>query len=460
MKDTIVRLLELKINNLKNVESGTIELLNSDIKDSLKLKRGDILGIYGQNGSGKTTVIEALGILKKTLTGDQLDESLKNIITYDRENANLYFRFYIETENKKYMVIYEVTLELIKDIVDDKIKSIELCNEIIKYSIYENRSWNRMQTLVEIPYNDTAIKPKKNFTDIFEQKTLIKFMVAQGISKETRTSFLFSNKAKEYLYKNEDLYNILNALEYYGKMNLFIVSNKDIGLITLNLILPLKIKRMNSSGDLPVKIDTDKNIIVNEKVYPYVEDTINEINIVLKKIIPNLQLKLEILKKEIVNGDVTNVIADLHSVRDGKRISLVYESEGIKRIISILGVLIAVYHQPSVCLAIDEFDSGIFEYLLGEILEILSNEIKGQIIFTSHNLRILEKIDKDNIIFSTTNPNNRYIKFKYVKPLNNLRDMYIRELVIQEQKEKLYEETSQYDIKRAFYRAGVLNEQK
>jgi len=105
MKDTIVRLLELKINNLKNVESGTIELLNSDIKDSLKLKRGDILGIYGQNGSGKTTVIEALGILKKTLTGDQLDESLKNIITYDRENANLYFRFYIETENKKYRVM-------------------------------------------------------------------------------------------------------------------------------------------------------------------------------------------------------------------------------------------------------------------------------------------------------------------------------------------------------------------
>ena len=111
-------------------------------------------------------------------------------------------------------------------------------------------------------------------------------------------------------------------------------------------------------------------------------------------------------------------------------------------------------------MAIDKVDSGIFEYLLGEILEILSTEIKGQLIFTSHNLRILEKIDNNNIIFSTTNPNNRYITFKYVKPLNNLRDMYIRELVIQEQKEKLYEETNQYDIKRAFYRAGVINGKK
>ena len=125
-----------------------------------------------------------------------------------------------------------------------------------------------------------------------------------------------------------------------------------------------------------------------------------------------------------------------------------------------MGVLIAVYHQPSVCLAVDELDSGIFEYLLGEILEILSSEIKGQLIFTSHNLRILEKISKDNIIFTTTNPENRYIKFKYAKPSNNLRDMYLREMIVQEQNEELYKETNQYDIKRAFYRAGVINKVK
>ena len=141
-------------------------------------------------------------------------------------------------------------------------------------------------------------------------------------------------------------------------------------------------------------------------------------------------------------------------------VSLRYESEGIKRIISILGVLIAGYNQPSVCLAIDELDSGIFEYLLGEILEVLSSEIKGQLIFTSHNLRILEKIDKKNIVFSTTNPENRYIRFKYIKPNNNLRDMYLRELIIEEQAEQLYKETKQSDIKRAFYRAGVANEKE
>ena len=114
----------------------------------------------------------------------------------------------------------------------------------------------------------------------------------------------------------------------------------------------------------------------------------------------------------------------------------------------------------SVCVAVDEFDSGIFEYLLGEILEILAENIKGQLIFTSHNLRILEKISKDSIIFTTTNPKNRYVKFKYAKPNNNLRDMYLREMIVKEQNEELYKETNQYDIKRAFYRAGVLNGKK
>lgn len=454
MDNIIVRLLELKINNLKNVENGIINFINSGIDKTLNLKYGDVLGIYGQNGSGKTTVIEALEILKNLLIGTPLDTELKNLITYGKKEANLSFKFYIEIDNKKYIIVYEVKLE------KDEKEKVEVSNEIIKYSLYENDSWKKMQLLVEIPYSDIAIKPKKYFKDIFEKNILIKFMVAQGLSKELGMSFLFSDKAKDFLYSNNELKDILTALEYYGKMNLFIVSNKDIGLITLNLILPLKVKRLNSGGELLIKIDKQDNIVVNEKVYFYVEDTINEINIVLKKIIPNLQLKLEFLKKEIIDENTTNIIADLHSVRNGQPISLRYESEGIKRIISILGVLIAVYHQPSVCLAIDELDSGIFEYLLGEILEILSTEIKGQLIFTSHNLRILEKIDNNNIIFSTTNSNNRYITFKYVKPLNNLRDMYIRELVIQEQKEKLYEETNQYDIKRAFYRAGVINGKK
>ena len=77
MEKIIVRLLELQINNLKNVKNGKIEFSNSNIKNSLKLQLGDVLGIYGQNGSGKTTVIDALGILKSILSEIPLEQRVK-----------------------------------------------------------------------------------------------------------------------------------------------------------------------------------------------------------------------------------------------------------------------------------------------------------------------------------------------------------------------------------------------
>lgn len=456
MKNIIVRLLEIGIVNLKNVKNGKISFLNSNIKETLTLQLGDVLGIYGQNGSGKTTVIEALSILKSILVRESLDNELKNLITYGEKNTELLFKFYIEIENKKYIVEYKVIIGKTGD------NTIEILSEVIKYSIYleQDKRWKNTQTLIETPFNIDVINLKKYNKNFSEQIDLLKILISQGISQKLRVSSIFSQDIKNFLKEDTDLIYIIEALEYYGNLNLFIVSNKDIGMITLNLLLPLKIKNLNSCGDLPIQIDKNESIIVNQIIYPSVENAINEINIVLKKIIPDLQLKIEEQRKETLPDGNINIIADLRSIREGKPISLRYESEGIKRIISILGVLIAGYNQPSVCLAIDELDSGIFEYLLGEILEVLSSEIKGQLIFTSHNLRILEKIDKKNIIFSTTNPENRYIRFKYIKPNNNLRDMYLRELIIQEQAEQLYKETKQSDIKRAFYRAGVANEKE
>ncbi len=74
----------------------------------------------------------------------------------------------------------------------------------------------------------------------------------------------------------------------------------------------------------------------------------------------------------------------------------IYSIIGIKKIVSILQLLIVVYNNPSITVAIDELDSGIFESLLGELLNIISEKGKGQLIFTSHNLRPLS--DQQSII--------------------------------------------------------------
>lgn len=454
MENIVVRLLAIEIMNLKNVKNGKIDFLNSNIEKNLKLQLGDVLGIYGQNGSGKTAIIEALEVLKSILIGMPLEDELKNLITYGENDIKLIFKFYIEIKNKRYVIKYKVVIKESKD------EGIRIQEEKIEYSVNENDEWSKNKILIGVPFNTTnSEKNFENFKDIFIKDSFLDILVNQEVSRKLKLSSIFSKEAKKNLKKDTDLFNIVAALEYYGKLNLFVVSNKDIGMITLNLLLPLKIKNIDSCGELPIQIDKNENIIVNEITYPIVKNSIEQINTVLKRIIPDFQLKIEEQKKEFLANGSINIIAGVHSIIDGKEISLRYESEGIKRIISILGVLIAAYNQPSVCLAIDELDSGIFEYLLGEILEILSTEIKGQLIFTSHNLRILEKIDKNKVVFSTINPDNRYIKFE-MKDDENLRDMYLRELVIQEQDEQLYKDISQSDIKRAFYKAGVNNERK
>ena len=105
-------------------------------------------------------------------------------------------------------------------------------------------------------------------------------------------------------------------------------------------------------------------------------------------------------------------------------------------------------------MAIDELDAGIFEYLLGEILQMVEDSGQGQLIFTSHNLRPLEVLDKRFVRFTTTNADNRYYQMKHVGSNNNLRDVYFREIVMGEQDEELYSSGKRFRIVSSLRRAA------
>ena len=64
MENTIVRLHKIWINNFKNVEYGHLNFENSR-----KSYKASVLGLYGQNGSGKTALIDAVSLLKLALSG-------------------------------------------------------------------------------------------------------------------------------------------------------------------------------------------------------------------------------------------------------------------------------------------------------------------------------------------------------------------------------------------------------
>ena len=90
MNEKNVRLVSIELLNYKNVTQGKLEMPCAANRD-FSCDRSEILGIYGQNGSGKTTVIEALSLTKFLLSGMPLpkeaaDDIAKNAESVDWEN--------------------------------------------------------------------------------------------------------------------------------------------------------------------------------------------------------------------------------------------------------------------------------------------------------------------------------------------------------------------------------------
>ena len=196
----------------------------------------------------------------------------------------------------------------------------------------------------------------------------------------------------------------------------------------------------------------DKLTVLPKELYEPLKKVIAKMNPVLGELIPHLQLELKDMGEQVMKNGKEGMALEAISIRSNSKVPLRYESEGIKKIVAILNMFIAAYADPSITLVVDELDAGIFEYLLGELLAIFESSGKGQLIFTSHNLRPLETLQKKAIVFTTVNPQNRYIRLKNIKPNNNLRSVYYGDIQLGGTPESLYEKTNNMAIEYALKR--------
>ncbi|MCI7421578.1 MAG: ATP-binding protein [Alphaproteobacteria bacterium] len=467
MKEAKVRIKNIKLKNFKNVGYGKIEF---SPKNDEQISPADIIGIYGQNGSGKTAVIDALHYIQILLSGQSLNKDFINYISYNQQTAKIEIAFLVEYPDIKYDVVYQISFEKNKD------DEYYIQNETITSSTIKagRKSTKR---LIEYTNGNEVFQPKtryEEFVSIYKDAA-IDLIVAKKIAEKNKCSYIFGSdnqkiyqkiivNYKDILTDNElnDTLKIIYALSYYSSINLFVLKNSHSAVIGADFLLPVAFKMKDdekvTKGDLVITF-REPNLLDNEK-FDILKHVIDQENIVIKQIIPGLELNIKDYGKQILeNGKEGNKV-DLLSTRNGISIPIRYESEGIIKIISILNALISAYNSSGVCLAIDELDAGIYEYLLGELLGIFSDGAKGQLIFTSHNLRPLEVLKSNNVIFSTINPLNRYIKLSKIKKNNNLRDVYLRAVSLDGQEEVLYEKTDNIKITRAFRNAAkvVLNE--
>ena len=86
--ESVVRLASLKISNIKNVRNGQIIMPNT-FRKQLDYKHAEVLGLYGQNGSGKTAVIDALYYLQKIMIGSALEDEIADYIEVNEKEAEI-----------------------------------------------------------------------------------------------------------------------------------------------------------------------------------------------------------------------------------------------------------------------------------------------------------------------------------------------------------------------------------
>lgn len=472
-----IRLTGITLDNFKNVKHGEI-LLNCGKKHIPYGTKADILGLYGQNGSGKTSLIEAISILKSVLSGTPVQDEYADCIDVSAEYSSLSFSFDLQypegndypTNGDVRKVVY--TFKIAKD---EKVETEEPhlfineeVDELLPVSKYRVRVFDEVlkvsgticgEKVTLKPFCDTS-NPKsyigpstkaKYLVGTLDEDKRIKLGVNKNLAESKSKSFLFMIDSIRLFRENSDysvFYQMLVELNLWARAYLFVVDSKSTGLVRLNFMLPV------FEGGKTQLVPISKRFSTSEEAFEDMKAHFSSLSMVLTQIVPGLTVEVMDYGKTLLKDGSPGHSVELVAKRGDTVIPLRCESDGVRKLISTLNLLIRVYNQRSTTVAYDEFDAGVFEYLLGEILQVLQSSGKGQFIFTSHNMRPLEILKKDYIWFTTTDANNRYLKLSHIGESNNLRRVYYREIALHENYDNLYDETKQNKIVSAMRKAG------
>lgn len=440
--DKPVRLAAISLENFRNVARGSITM-PSRIKGHENA--ADILGIYGQNGSGKTAAIEALGIMQRLMSGGDLPGKSHDYINIDAQSSTIALTFTVDD----IAYTYEAVLGGVAD------KAVLMAERLFE----KKPSARKQRLMLEHERGVREPGPKTALQAIYKggKDKELDLLVAVRMAEKAGVSLFFSEDGGYGILKES--FPVLESLHVYSKVSFIVLSTNESSLSSTSK-LPVTYQTKKDGklerGRLILDLSGPSVIPLQEKIL--LEDLLKEMNTVISTIIPRLRIGLHVNGAELTKEGKEGYSVQLVSYKNGTPIPLRFESEGIIKLISILSVLLSVYNSPSICLVIDEMDASIFEYLLGELVSVLQTGAQGQLIFTSHNLRILEMLDSNAIIFSTANPENRYIRLSEKEAGGNLRDAYLRTILLGGAGENIYEETDSHEIGRALRRAWRLKD--
>ncbi len=176
METDIVRIKKIKLKNFKNVRHGVIDL---ESEDGI-LGTTNVMGIYGQNGSGKSAVIDAFKVIQKLLVGARLGDEIEDYIMCGSDNMEIEVEFRAKTSDEYFDALYFV--EIGKNIKpsNNEENSINISNEnneskIIVYKEkieFRHNETEEYQTFIDYDINEKEFKPIDMYKELINNDDL------------------------------------------------------------------------------------------------------------------------------------------------------------------------------------------------------------------------------------------------------------------------------------------------
>ena len=247
----------------------------------------DILGIYGQNGSGKTSFIEALAILERLMAGVTVPDVYADCVASGKEYSELEFVFDLQYLNGTIreaaysfrMSSQKLTDEEIRERYKDVPDEVEIPLEECKVVIFDERFsllWedaSKRQTIIDTSSEDSPFKPTTKRKEIAGggKKTLVSLEVNKQLARSSSRSFVFMTDTLKIFEENDNkslFFRVLIELRLFARHYLFVIDTKASGLIRLNLVLPIYTRegRMMLDTRRPEVINNNELIYIREKL--------------------------------------------------------------------------------------------------------------------------------------------------------------------------------------------------
>ena len=373
----------LKMKNFKPFKEISIDLQNK--KDEFK----HIIAIYGANGSGKSTIVEAFLTLEKTLgtmrVKDMLLDLLNNKITPPDDIP-------IKQEMMLEFIKTRLASSTVEKIIDEykminttepmmlefgfiingstgsylmEFDNSDLIRERLEYKILKNRGCC-------FDIEEDKVEINSNIFESAEFLEEIKRQIQMYWGKHTFLSILqheMDDKSATYVNSNISP-NLMNILTEFNSISYKTASNREDNSIYASPVFA------NLEGGTIEKSE--------EKNLDKIEQFINEFFISLFD-----DVNKAFYHREEKNGKIR------YSLFLNKRIDALdfdidfrYESSGTQEILNLLPYLMVAI--TGKCVIIDEFGNGIHDLMAAKLMKAVSQNIKGQLIITTHNTLIMD----------------------------------------------------------------------